>query len=80
MKVIRFKDDGSYSILDMEAFINIRCNEVEYQSPERCFKYVWRTRRHLSLRYTVSNLILHQAISLNELPEFVRALIVIHDI
>lgn len=77
-KVIRFKDDESYSLLDMWTFVSLMI--VGRTPQEDGFKYVWRSKVYGNLRYALDSSTGHQDISLNELPEFVRALIVIHDI
>jgi len=78
-KVIRFKDDGSYSILDSKEFVYLTIDKHTPQSEEP-FQYVWRSIYRGLLRYTPNVHNKHQSISLNELPEFVRALIILHDI
>lgn len=78
-KVIRFKDDGSYSLLDIKTFITLTMNKRLPQS-EELFKYVWRSKTYGDLRYAPGIYKKHQSVSLSELPEFVRALIVIHNI
>ncbi|AMD43517.1 hypothetical protein HWA94_gp78 [Pseudomonas phage ZC08] len=80
-KVIRFKDDGSYSLLDMKTFSKFVLSKRTSHT-EEYFKYVWRSKVYKSLWFTTDSQAHQQIklISLSELPEFVRALIVIYDI
>lgn len=76
-QVIRFKDDGTYSLLDMKTFSKFVLSKPISKGG---FKYVWRSKVYGGLWYTADNQDYQQSVSIRELPEFVRALIVIHDI
>lgn len=78
-QVIRFKDDGNYSLLDMKTFSKHMLSKRTSQT-KTCFKYVWRSKVYEGFWYTADNQARQQIVSISELPEFVRALIVLHDI